>query len=574
MFVYSIVPAVLALAGGSLAFPSAGSSPRDVEATSVFESIEAPPQEWIKVDGKSDKTETLELRIQLAQTNMAQFQELALNIATPGHDSYGKHMSLQEIDAIIAPKPESSDLVFDWLNTNGLDSGVLSTRGNVITVNATVSEAEKLLGAQYATYTNTETGATISRALNFSLPASLMDHIATVQPTTFFGLRYFKPTVREIVPEPNNTVVNAVTGCTGTTVDPKCLSNLYNFASVTASVTKGKMGITGFIEQYPSKTDLATFLSKFAITANTGQSYTCTAVNSGKCPASDPGDEANLDVQYARAITSDIPNEFYSTGGDSNALYDPLVEYLLALDAADLPNTISTSYGGDESSISTAVATNTCNLFSQLGARGVSILFASGDSGVGSGCTIGGKKAYQPDFPGGCPWVTMVGGTSGNTPEKAWTDGGGGFSNKFTRPTWQTTQVASWLASNKDGNTAYYNSAGRGYPDVAAAAVDFEIVLSSRTEGVSGTSCASPTFASVIQLVNSNRVAAGKKPLGFLNPWLYGNATAALTDITSGSIGGCAAISGAGFTAIKGWDPATGLGSPNYAKLLQVSNAT
>jgi tripeptidyl-peptidase-1 len=305
------------------------------------------------------------------------------------------------------------------------------------------------------------------------------------------------------------------------------------------------MGITGFIGQYPSKTDLSTFLSKYNVFGNTGQTYTCTTVNSGKCPASDPGDEANLDVQYARAITNKIPNVFYSVGGDSNALYDPFLEYILELSASELPNTVSTSYGGDESSLTKSVATTSCNLFTQVGARGVSILFATGDSGVGAEC--GGK--YQPDYPVGCPWVTGVGGLSGNSPERAWVDGGGGFSNYFARPTWQATQVESWLTKNKDGKTQYYNTAGRGYPDVSAAAVGFEIVLNSRTEAVDGTSCASPTFASVIQLINSNRVAAGKSPLGYLNPWLYGNASAALTDITAGKIGGCTALGG-GFTAI------------------------
>lgn len=48
--------------------------------------------------------------------------------------------------------------------------------------------------------------------------------------------------------------------------------------------------------------------------------------------------------------------------------------------------------------------------------------------------------------------------------------------------------------------------------------VDFDIVSGGTLEGVSGTSCASPTFASVIGLINDRLIAAGKAPLGFLNP--------------------------------------------------------
>ncbi|KAI1858727.1 uncharacterized protein JN550_012477 [Neoarthrinium moseri] len=566
MFVSSsAAPAILALAGAALALPS-------TVPKRLFESVDAAPPAWAKNEAAT-KDEAIELRIQLAHQNMPQFHQMALDIATPGHEKYGKHMSLEEIDAVIAPKEESKQVVFEWLGNHSLaDSAVLTPRGNIVVVSTTVGEAEKLLGTEYHSYTNAETGEKASRALSVSIPEAVFGHIETVQPTTFFGFREIKPTFT-----PHDPVLNDTNAPQASYTTPTVLSTLYNFKSI-STLTKGKMGIAGFIKQWPSKSDLSTFLKTYAISGfgNSGQTYTCTTVNSGQCPASpaSAGTEANLDVQYARAITSDIPNEFYSVGGNNNQIYEYLSEYLLGLSAAERPNVISVSYGGDESSVTKSVATTTCNQFSQLGAAGVSILFASGDSGVGSGCTISGKKAYQPDFPGGCPWVTMVGGTTGTGTEKAWVDGGGGFSNYFDRPTWQSTQVQAWLSKNKDGNTQYYNTAGRAYPDVAAAATYFEIVVGGRTGAVDGTSCAAPTFASVIELINSGRLAAGKSALGFLNPWLYGNASNALTDITSGSIGGCAAISGAGFTAIAGWDPATGLGTPNYQKLLQVSNAT
>jgi tripeptidyl-peptidase-1 len=78
------------------------------------------------------------------------------------------------------------------------------------------------------------------------------------------------------------------------------------------------------------------------------------------------------------------------------------------------------------------------------------------------------------------------------------------------------------------------------------------IVVSGSAELVDGTSCATPTFASIIQLLNSDRLASGKSTLGFLNPWLYSNATSGLTDITSGKNTGCSGvISGAGFSAVS-----------------------
>jgi tripeptidyl-peptidase-1 len=71
-------------------------------------------------------------------------------------------------------------------------------------------------------------------------------------------------------------------------------------------------------------------------------------------------------------------------------------------------------------------------------------------------------------------------------------------------------------------------------------------------------------FAATIVLLNEARLAVGRPPLGFLNPWLYSNARA-LNDITVGSNPGCGTD---GFATAKGWDPVTGLGSLNFAALI------
>jgi len=92
---------------------------------------------------------------------------------------------------------------------------------------------------------------------------------------------------------------------------------------------------------------------------------------------------------------------------------------------------------------------------------------------------------------------------------------------------------------------------------------DLEIVNGGNYELAYGTSAASPIFASAIALLNDQRIAAGKSPLGFLNPLLYAN-PGALNDIASGSNPGCGTN---GFPALSGWDPVTGLGSPNYGAL-------
>jgi tripeptidyl-peptidase-1 len=105
---------------------------------------------------------------------------------------------------------------------------------------------------------------------------------------------------------------------------------------------------------------------------------------------------------------------------------------------------------------------------------------------------------------------------------------------------------------------------GRAYPDVAAQAVNFQVVIGGQVEGLEGTSCASPTFAGVVALLNDYRLSLGKAPLGFLNPLIYGSLSTGFNDITSGSNPSCGTN---GFSSKAGWDPVTGLGTPNFGKL-------
>ena len=68
-------------------------------------------------------------------------------------------------------------------------------------------------------------------------------------------------------------------------------------------------------------------------------------------------------------------------------------------------------------------------------------------------------------------------------------------------------------------------------------------------EPLDGTSASTPTAAAFISLVNDALIAAGKPPLGFLNPWLYGGGYKAFMDVTNGSSAGCGTE---GFPGVKG----------------------
>jgi tripeptidyl-peptidase-1 len=180
---------------------------------------------------------------------------------------------------------------------------------------------------------------------------------------------------------------------------------------------------------------------------------------------------------------------------------------------------------------------------------------------------------------------------------------GAGFSNVFARPEYQETAVSNYFANYDPGypyysttkgknigaNGGLYNRNGRAYPDVAANGAwthrtyppssspshpppltnpSTHTVYASGTlirEG--GTSMAAPLVASIINLLNEERLAAGKATVGFVNPTFYGNPQA-FHDITIGANQGCGLTFA--FNCTPGWDPVTGLGTPNYNVLKQV----
>lgn len=175
----------------------------------------------------------------------------------------------------------------------------------------------------------------------------------------------------------------------------------------------------------------------------------------------------------------------------------------------------------------------------QLGARGTSVLFSSGDGGVSgqnfTSCPASDPEPeFVPTFPSGCPFVTSVGATVGTAPESALYISSGGFSNIFMQPSYQATAVDTYLEILGSTYEGRFNSTGRGYPDISAQGYNMSIVFNNTHIGRAGTSFASPIFASVFALLNDELVAGGNPPLGFLNPFLYSTGAFALNDIIEG----------------------------------------
>jgi len=233
---------------------------------------------------------------------------------------------------------------------------------------------------------------------------------------------------------------------------------------------------------------------------------------------------------------------------------------------------VSVSFGtaGDENWDTVSQLDNEIQL---LGVKGVTVMFASGDNGVG--CNRG---VNEPDFPNS-PHILMVGATDANPTggEISAKLSSGGFSDDYPVQDWQSGEVAAFFTAATAAGTLppanQYNKSGRGFPDISAIGVNLPIVVGGKVESGSGTSFSSPIVAGILSLLNDLRISAKKSTLGWFNPLLYQihrDHPEAFQDISAGprnADGQCQ-----GFAPQKGWDPVTGLGTVNFQVFQKIIN--
>lgn len=264
-------------------------------------------------------------------------------------------------------------------------------------------------------------------------------------------------------------------------------------------------------------------------------------------------------------------HEFWYTPGrqEGSPENEPFLEFLFNLaqsaNSTTPPSVVSISYGDDEETVLESYANRVNVEFQKAGARGVSIIVASGDGGVSGGHSKVCAK-FVPTFPAASPWVTAVGGTTSFEPEIAASISTGGFSNRWPRPKWQKAAIDKYFNTTEKSllpPTHYYSPTGAGFPDVSAQSLRFPIIQEGRERVTDGTSASAPVFAGIVALLNDARARIGKKPLGFLNQLIYTNPDV-FNDVIEGNNPGCDTD---GFYASEGWDPVTGMGTPNFPKL-------
>lgn len=552
--------------------------------------------------GRAARNARLTFTAALPTSNFGELDAVLADISDPTSVNYGQWLSQDEVNELTAPAPEVRAEVAAWMAKHGAECLDWPTS---LRCTATAEQVEKMFNTKVSTY-ETEKGKVIHRVHpteKMTFPAELTGKLRFV--TNVFDF----PTKRMRYGSGVASHGPSTKGRKLQTDYMVALETLWSFYGV--NKLKGSEASTTAPAEFQADQAI-TRADQKAFAENNGVAMWNITHKTGSFSGSDT--EATLDGEYIAGV------------GVGNAQWwwteaDWMYEWTEALKAAaELPSVFSVSWGWSEADQCTVdpsqgPCTNPDGSAAYVAAvneglaaataRGVSILVASGDSGA-HGRTDPGCSSSKtlPDFPTASPYILAVGATqiSNGKPIASPTTGvcktsaggaacagsgteivastatgalivsGGGFSNVAAQPAWQAAAVKKYLASGaKLPGAGNFNASGRAYPDVAALGHNV-VIYQSGPEPVDGTSCSAPIFAGVIGLANSERLAAGKKVLGFVNPAIYQVASATtFTDVVTGDNScteqGC--VSGCtGYGATVGWDATTGWGTPKAEALV------
>jgi subtilase family serine protease len=516
------------------------------------------------------------------QTDLRQLLEDQQN---PASALYHRWLTPEQFAARFGISQNDIAVTAEWLRSQGFTVSKVARSRTWIAFSGAAQEVEAAFRTEIHRYM-LGNESHFANATAPSIPTALADIVLGIE-----GLDDFQP-------EPANPAMTSSTGVH--TLAPDDLATIYDIAPLYQSGIDGTgqkiavMGSSAF--NASALADVAAFRSKFNLPENVPQIVLDTDYP-------DPGstssiNEAHLDIEWSGAIARNATILFVYSGTFLHA-----VQY--AVDNNLAPVITMSANAGCESANTSANIGFYQALAQQANAQGITWVNSGSDAGPAScdnnGAALPAKNGLSVRFPASIPEVTAVGGTefdeqngtywaATNTPngasaisyipEMVWNDavalnalwaGGGGASISFPKPAWQ-----SGPGVPDDG--------ARDLPDVALAASfshdGYYVYRSGAAATTGGTSASTPVLAGILALLNQYVVQSGAQAqpgLGNINPTLYRLANAAagaFHDIAVGNnivpcaIGTSGCTNGTmGFTAGPGYDLASGLGSPDVAKL-------
>ncbi|HSY65275.1 MAG TPA: S53 family peptidase [Terriglobales bacterium] len=459
-----------------------------------------------------------------------------------------KIMSRQEFEQSHGADPQSIAKVEAFAHEHKLNVKEKSAGRRTVILSGTVAAMNEAFGVQLKEYQHPN-GTYRGRTGPVQIPAELQDVIEGV-----FGLDNRPQATPHFRRRQGRAGTRAQAA--GVSYTPTQVAELYNYPTG----VDGSGECIALIELGGgyNPTDLSNYWKQLQL-AKTPTVSAVSVGNGSNNPTGDPNGpdgEVMLDIEVCGAIAPGAKIVAYFADNTDAGFLNAITTAVH--DSTNNPSVVSISWGGPESSWTQQAMTSMDEAFQAATAMGVTVCVASGDNGSTDGVSDGSNHV---DFPASSPNVLACGGTtlqaSGGkiTSETAWNElasnegaTGGGISDVFPLPSWQNGANVPPSANPK-------RNVGRGVPDVCGDAdptTGYVTLVDGQSGVIGGTSAAAPLWAGLVALINHSI----GKPVGFINPLLYQNASTAgdFNDITSGS--------NEAYQAGPGWDACTGLGSP------------
>jgi subtilase family serine protease len=487
--------------------------------------------------GHLPATQSMRLDIVLPMHNQAGLTNLLNQLYNPSSPSYRQFLTVQEFTAKFGPTPDDYDSVIHFATTNGFtvvggtrDAMDVQLKGSV----ASIETAFHVTLGVYQHPTENRTFYAVDREPTLDLPFQLW-HIS--------GLDNYS------IPRPalEHRIAKNSKATTGSCPQQSFCGSDMRAAYYGGTALDGTGQNIGLLEY--AGFDIADVNTYYK---NAGQTRTAavTGISTDGTPLSCLANqgcddtEQTIDITQALGMAPGTTTVYMYVGSSDTALLGAMSSDI------PLPAQLSASWIWDPSDPSTDDP-----YFMKMAAQGQNYFQASGDDGK--------FNSGYPTWPCDSAYVTSVGGTDLETTgpggtwksETAWSDGGGGFwaADDIPIPAWQKKTAAGCSECSQ----TYRNA-----PDVSANANFTFYVCADQTtcsaNEYGGTSFAAPMWAGYLALYNQKRAAHGLKSIGFINPAIYAAGLSKqydndFNDIVSGSNG---------YSAGKGYDLATGWGSP------------
>lgn len=530
--------------------------------------------------------------IALKQNNISVLQDYLKDISNPESINYGFTLSREEIHQVIDPPIEDKILVEKWLNSKNIY--VYENFGDAFKFTAPFNNVADMFNIP-------EYRSRVGSLKEYSIPSELEHIIDFVEMNSEY--KYLKHTQDKMYEQYLPSIHSNVADNRFFGREP--MMNMYNITN--DSINHSTIGV---LAEFQSN---GGFLQSDLVVQQNLNNQTPNIVSNIVGKNVGINFESVLDVQLMSQAGNNIDLWFWNT---------PYWIYSFAVDffnTDNIGNIVSISWGWAEDSqcdiidctgsMTSEKYIDRANIeFLKLALRGVSIVVSSGDAGApgrtNEECSE--SRPINPVFPTSSPYVTSVGATyvpfvnssknnstllcksfgciessderSISFDNVGWTAGGGFEKYINHTPWWQVSAVESYLSSGvKLPREDLYNKKGRAYPDIVAIGHSCPVYVEGYLQGVDGTSCSAPVIGGLLGIIYTHLWKNYHIKLGFANPLLYyihEHCKNCFNDIVIGynwctEQQCCDDPTNFGFSATSGYDPVSGLGSPNIGNIKQ-----